>query len=359
MSEIINMGDDYLKWIKDISIRFKRSQIKAASRVNVEMLRFNFELGYDIYKNQEKNKYGTGFFKKLSLDLQKEMPDVHSFSVTNLKYMMYFYELYGLDKNYPQVGDISFKVNHPQLEDNLDEMIFMIPWGHQKLIIDKSKDNLQKALFFVRKTLENNWSRAVLMNFLDTNLYEREGKAITNFEKVLPDIGSDLAREITKDPYNFDFLTLRSNYDERELKDALMDNIQKFLLELGKGFAFVGREYRLEVGRTEQFIDMLFYNIQKHCYVVIEIKTREFESGDMGQLSTYIAAVDGILKGKDDSTTIGLLICKTKDNILAQYATSALNVPVGISEYELNNLMPEDYKNSMPTIEEIEQELKG
>ena len=138
-----------------------------------------------------------------------------------------------------------------------------------------------------------------------------------------------------------------------------MDNIQKFLLELGKGFAFVGREYRLEIGRTEQFIDMLFYNIQKHCYVVIEIKTREFESGDMGQLSTYIAAVDGILKGKDDSTTIGLLICKTKDNILAQYATSALNVPVGISEYELNNLMPEDYKNSMPTIEEIEQELKG
>lgn len=264
-----------------------------------------------------------------------------------------------MDKNYPQVGDIYFKANHPQLEDNLDEMIFMIPWGHQKLIIDKSKDNLQKALFFVRKTLENNWSRAVLMNFLDTNLYEREGKAITNFEKVLPDIGSDLAREITKDPYNFDFLTLRSNYDEKELKDALMDNIQKFLLELGKGFAFVGREYRLEIGRTEQFIDMLFYNIQKHCYVVIEIKTREFESGDMGQLSTYIAAVDGILKGKDDSTTIGLLICKTKDNILAQYATSALNVPVGISEYELNNLMPEDYKNSMPTIEEIEQELKG
>ena len=358
MSEIINMGDDYLKWIKDISIRFKRSQIKAASRVNVEMLRFNFELGHDIYKNQEKNKYGTGFFKKLSLDLQKEMPDVHSFSVTNLKYMMYFYELYGLDKNYPQVGDIYFKANHPQREDNLDEMIFMIPWGHQKLIIDKSKDNLQKALFFVRKTLENNWSRAVLMNFLDTNLYEREGKAITNFEKVLPDIGSDLAREITKDPYNFDFLTLRSNYDEKELKDALMDNIQKFLLELGKGFAFVGREYRLEIGRTEQFIDMLFYNIQKHCYVVVEIKIRAFEPGDMGQLGTYIAAVDGILRSNGDNPTIGLLICKTKDNVLAQYATSAINVPIGISEYELNNIIPEGYKSSMPTIEEIERELK-
>ena len=151
---------------------------------------------------------------------------------------------------------------------------------------------------------------------------------------------------------------MRAGYDEKELKDALMNNIQSFLLELGKGFAFVGREYRLIVGQTEQFIDMLFYNIQKHWYVVIEIKTRAFEPGDMGQLWTYIAATDGILRGEDDNATIGLLICKTKDNVLAQYATSKVNVPVGISEYEINNLIPDDYKSSMPTIEEIERELK-
>ena len=201
----------------------------------------------------------------------------------------------------------------------VDDCIFLIPWGHHIQILTKCKGNKDKALFFVKKVYKNNWSRAVLINFLDTELFEREGKAITNFEKALPDIGSDLAKEITKDPYNFDFLTLREGYDEKDLKDALINNIQKFLLELGKGFAFVGREYRLIVGETEQFIDMLFYNIQKHCYVVIEIKTRALEAGDMGQLSTYIAATDNILRGANDIPTIRLLICKTKDNVLALY----------------------------------------
>ena len=162
---------------------------------------------------------------------------------------------------------------------------------------------------------------------------------------------------MTKDPYNFDFLTLRERYDEKELKDALMDNVQRFLLELGTGFAFVGREYRLNVGKTEQFIDELFYNIALHCYVVIEVKTRAFEPGDMGQLGTYVAAVDGILKRDGDTPTIGLLICKTKDAVLARYALNSVNVPIGVSEYELSKLIPENFKQSMPTIEEIEQEL--
>lgn len=243
--------------------------------------------------------------------MQDALPDVKSFSVTNLKYMKYFYDLYNNSNRQQLVDDSETRI----CQQAVDDCIFMIPWGHHIQIINKCKGNLDKALFFVKKTYENNWSRAVLLNFLDTNLYEREGKAITNFEKLLPDIGSDLAREITKDPYNFDFLTLREGYDKKDLKDALMDNIQKFLLELGRG-------------------------------------------GDMGQLGTYIAATDGILRADNDNPTIGLLICKTKDNVLAQYATSAVNVPVGISEYELNNLIPDDYKSSMPTIEEIERELK-
>ncbi len=248
---------------------------------------------------------------------------------------------------FPQLGEISSTYD-----------IFRVPWGHNKLIIDKCKGNLPKALFYVSKTLENNWSRSVLMNFLDTDLYERQGKAITNFKVALPAPESDLAQAITKDPYNFDFLTLQENYNEKELKDALMENIQRFLLELGTGFAFVGREYRLMVGQTEQFIDLLFYHIPLHCYVVVEVKIRDFEPGDMGQLGTYNAAVDGILKSDVDAQTIGLLICKTKDNVLAQYAVNSLNAPIGISEYELSKLIPKKFQNSMPSIEEIERELE-
>ena len=197
-----------------------------------------------------------------------------------------------------------------------------------------------------------------MLNFLDTDLFERQGKAINNFKYTLPKENSDLAQEITRDPYNFDFLTLREGYDEKELKDALMVNVQQFLLELGMGFAFVGREYRLVVGETEQFLDMLFYNINNHCYVVVEVKTRDFKPEDMGQLGTYIAAVDGILKNDEDNQTVGLLICKSKDNVLAQYAVNSMITPIGISEYKLSNIIPENFKSSMPTIEEIERELQ-
>lgn len=340
-------------WIKTVSSIFKQCQIKAASKVNEEMLQFYGQIGKELISLKIKRNLGNKFYEIVSKDLKKELPEVKSFSPTNLKYMQYFYELYAS----PQVVDSTETVLSPQVVD-WNEVIFKIPWGHHRYIIDKCKGNRQKALFFVEQTLKNNWSRAVLLNFLDTNLFERQGKAVSNFEKILPDAQSDLAQEMTKDPYNFDFLTLRQDYDEKELKDALMANVQSFLLELGKGFAFVGREYRLEVGETEQFLDMLFYNITNHCYVVVEIKTRVFEPGDMGQLGTYVAAVDGILRKENDNQTIGLLICKTKDNVLAKYAVNAVNVPIGISEYDMNNLIPEDYRSSMPTIEEIEEELK-
>lgn len=327
MSEILRIDREYATWVQDISKRFKRSQIKAATAVKSEMLLFYWELGADIIEKKMLSGYCTNFYNNLSIDLKEMIPDAKSFSPRNLRYMAEFYELYNMngDVCHPNIKYTSG--NLQQLVANSeDNYIFRIPWGHHIQILTKCKGDKEKALFFVKKVCKNNWSRAVLINFLDTNLYEREGKAITNFNKILPDIGSDLADEITKDPYNFDFLTLRSDYDERELKDALMNNIQSLQLELGKGFAFVGREYRLVVGQTEQFIDMLFYNMQQHS--------------------------------NGDNPTIGLLICKTKDNVLAQYATSAINVPIGISEYEFNNIIPEGYKSSMPTIEEIERELK-
>ena len=237
--------------------------------------------------------------------------------------------------------------------------VFSVPWGHIVVLIDKCRGNREKAEFYIRKTVENGWSRAVLLNYLDSGLYERQGKAVNNFTSALPAAQGDLAREITRDPYQFDFLTIRDDYDERELKDALMTNISQFLMELGTGFAFLGREYRLVVGKTEQWIDLLFYHAALHCYVVIEVKATDFRPEYVGQLGTYVVAVNHILKSEIDQPTVGLLICKGKDNVLAQYAVEGSSQPIGISEYELSRLMPKELRGSLPTIEEIEAELRG
>ena len=353
MNELTKISKEYKELLQEIGGKFKQSQIKAASKVNEEMLEFYFWLGSEIYSLKTVSGGTNALYVRLNKDLVNLFPDVKSFSITNLKYMQYFYELYSS----PQLGDSSANQVSPQLEDLRKMGIFSIPWGHNKLIIDKCKNDIDRAIFYVEKTLENNWSRAVLLNFLDTDLYERQGKAITNFSQTLPATESDLAQAITRDPYNFDFLTIREKYDEKELKEALMDNIEKFLLELGNGFAFIGREVRLEIGDTENFLDMLFYNLKLHCYVVVEVKVEEFNSRDMGQLGTYMVAVNHQLKTELDAPTLGLIVCKSKDNIKAQYALEASSQPMGISEYDISKFLPEDFQSSLPTIEEIEAEL--
>jgi predicted nuclease of restriction endonuclease-like (RecB) superfamily len=363
VNDLVIKDEQYRKWVADLRDRYQISQIKAATAVNSEMLKFYWSLGRDIVAMGAENMYGSNFYGTLSHDMQAVLPDAKGFSVTNLKYMRRFYELY---PNRPQVADdlllADSDENHPQLADDSVtsqlEDIFMVPWGHHRVILDKCKSDSEKARFYVHQTLANNWSRAVLLNWLDTNLYERQGKAITNFELTLPAPQSDLAQEMTRDPYNFDFLTIRAQYDEKELKDALISNVQRLLMELGSGFAFVGREYRLVVGQTEQFIDLLFYNYQLHCFVVVEVKVSDFDPRDMGQLSTYVAAVDGIMRKEQDQPTIGLLICKTKDNVLAQYAANVVKAPIGISEYQLSNLLKDEFKGKLPSIEEIERELR-
>ena len=232
-----------------------------------------------------------------------------------------------------------------------EEELFSIPWGHHRLIIDRCSDNVNEAVFFIRKTIENNWSRTLLMSFLETDLYERQGKAISNFAYSLPAPQSDLAQELTKDPYNFDFLTIRQDYNEKQLKDALVNNVIKFMLELGKGFAFVGREYPLPIDGTEEFIDLLFYHLWLHCYGVVEVKVKAFSTSDIGQSATYVAIADDKLRRNGDSKTIGLIICKSKNNILAKYAVGTSNEPIGISEFELSKLLPSP--------EEIEEQLGG
>ena len=354
MSELIKLDNEYKNWLIEVSKQFKKSQIKASMKVNSEMLRFYWEIGKGIDNLKDKYNWGSKFYKKISDDLTKLLPNVKSFSPRNVLYMHQFYVL-------------THKVITPQVVAQLDnnevtpqlgaQIIFEIPWGHIRLILDKTKANLEKALYYVQKTFENNWSRAVLLNFIDSKLYEREGKAITNFKTTLPEIQGDLAQALTKDPYNFDFLTLNQRFNEKELKDALMDNITKFLLELGNGFAFVGREVRLEVGETEKFIDMLFYNIKLHCYVVLEVKINEFDSSYAGQLSSYVVAVNHQLKGQNDNPTIGLLVCKSLDKVEAQYALEATSQPIGISGYELYKLLPENFKGTLPSIEEIEAQL--
>ncbi len=353
MAEWMIASKEYKEFLQEVGSRFKQSQIKAATRVNEEMLSFYFWIGGEIHRLRENDNEGAAFYQRLSNDLISEFPEVKSFSVTNLKYMQYFYELYCS----PQVGDSAATAISPQLGDLRKMGVFSIPWGHNKLIIDKCRKDVKKAQFYVAKTLENNWSRAVLLNFLDTDLYNRQGKAITNFSQTLPAVESDLAQAITRDPYNFDFLSIREKYDEKELKNALMDNVEKFLLELGNGFAFIGREVRLEIGDTENFVDMLFYNLKLHCYVVVEVKIEEFSSKDMGQLGTYMVAVNHQLKTEKDAPTLGLVICKSKDNVKAEYALEASSQPMGISEYSISNFLPEDFKSSLPTIEEIEAEL--
>ena len=350
MDKLVEVDAQYREWISEVSKRFHQSQIKAAVKVNDEMLRFYWQLGKELHDRKDKFSYGQSFYKTISRDLRRELPDVKSFSETNLRYMQKFAELYSEISNLPQVGG--------DFRSEEIEPLFAIPWGHHKIIIDKCNGNPKKALFFVNQVIQNNWSRAVLLNFLDTDLYERQGKAITNFNLTLPAMQSDLAQEITKDPYKFDFITLTQSYNEKELKDALMDNIQKFLLELGNGFAFVGREYRIEIGSTENFIDMLFYHIRLHCYVVVEVKVTEFESSYAGQLGTYVVAVNHQLKTEKDEPTLGLLVCKSKDDIKAQYALEASSQPLGVSAYELSKLIPENFKGSLPSIDEIESELR-
>ena len=303
--------------------------------------------------------------------MRSEMPGEKGFSESNIRYMYRFYELYNQEivnfpqgaenfatANLPQGVDDFKTANLPQHAENLFVEICSIPWDHQRRIIDKCKGDAKKALFFVRKVIENSWGRDMLLNFLSTDLYERQAKAITNFSKTLPALQSDLAQQTTKDPYVFNLLTMTEGYNERELEDALVANVTKFLVELGTGFAYMGRQYRMQVGEKEIFIDLLFYNTRIHAYCCIELKTGSFQASYLGQLGLYVSAVNHQLKTEYDNPTIGLLICKDKDNIEAQYSLEAYNLPLGISQYELSKLIPNEIKSSLPSIEEIESTLE-
>ena len=371
MSKRLTIIDkDYAQWVEQLSVRYHQSQIKAAIKVNREMLKYYWELGRDIEELHVEERWGEGVIKNLSIDLQSRNPDSKGLSRTNIYYAKKFYLLYSSYlRIVPQVvGQLGEEqqpqaVAHtsdvvPQAVGQLKDMLFSIPWGHHRFLIDRYGTEPAKALFFVRQTVEHGWSRSMLLNAINTDMYERQGKALTNFKKTLPDTNSDLAQELTKDPYNFAFTGLTKPYNERILKDALLNNITRFLTELGTGFAYVGKEYRLQIGNTENFIDLLFYNLNLSCFVVIEVKIGKFEFADVGQLGGYVVACNHLLRKEGrDNPTIGLLICKEKDRIQAQYALESSSQPIGISEYELEKFYPEKVEGTIPTIEEIEAKL--
>ena len=375
MNKPINILDkDYLQWVKELCKRYRQSQIKAAVKVNHVVLQFYWDLGKDICNKEAENKYGSKFYAALSRDLRNEIPDAEGLSERNLRYTKKFYQLYNQKiKILQQIAANSESeiLQQPAAKSNTElasqelaahimQDLFSVPWGHQMLLIDKCSDDVIKALFYVQQVVENGWSRNILHNYIDSSLYERQGKALSNFTRTLPEVGSDLAQEITRDPYNFAFTGITKPYNERILKDALLNNITKFLTELGTGFAYVGKEYRLQIGEKENFIDLLFYNLNLSCYIVLEVKIGSFTFADVGQLGGYVVACNHLLRKEGrDNPTIGLLICKEKDRIQAQYALESSSQPIAISEYDLEKFYPEKLEGTMPTIEEWEAKLGG
>ena len=335
MQPITILDKDYLTWVQTLCERYRTSQIKAAVKVNQEMLHYYWLLGKEIDERGDENKYGSAFYATLSRDLKKRMPKATGLSERNIRYAQSFYQLYSnfiqnlqqpaansqLAENEGSSLDCS---NLQQLVADLMDGIYHIPWGHHMLLIDKFSNRSDKAVFYVGEIIKNGWSRDMLRNFIDSDLYERHGKALTNFKRTLPDVTSDLAQELTKDPYDFAFTGITTKYNEKNLKDALLNNITQFLIELGTGFAYVGREYRLSIGNTEKFIDLLFYNLNLSAYVVVEVKIGKFDFADAGQLGGYVVACNHMLRKEGrDNPTIGILICKEKDNLVAQYALEA------------------------------------
>ncbi|MGD1318923.1 PDDEXK nuclease domain-containing protein [Chryseobacterium sp. 2R14A] len=339
-------NEQYTRWILDLKQKIQQSQIKAAIQVNSALIEMYWDLGKEISERNFENTYGSGFFSQLSKDLRTEFPEIKGFSESNLKYCKRFYLFYNQDNE-----------NRHQLGDDLLESLFLIPWRHHVEILTKCKDT-QEAHFYIKKTIENGWSRAVLLNMISGNLIESQGKAINNFSKTLPDYESDLIRETLKDPYIFDFINITENYKERELENALTENISKFLIELGNGFAFVGKQVEISVGNQSFFIDLLFYHIKLKRYVVIELKTGHFEPEFAGKLNFYVTAVDKQLRDENDNATVGMIICKDKNEIIAEYSLTDLHKPLGISSYELKKVLPENLKSHLPSIEEVENELK-
>lgn len=355
--------ETYAGFLAEVKEQIKSSQAKAALAVNTSLISMYWNIGEIIAEKQSQYSWGNNVIEQLAADLKSEFPGVSGFSRANLFFIRRFYLFYADEKVQQVVRLLADEENSVQqavaLNENLSAIrnfVVQIPWGHHILILTKVKD-AEAALFYIRQTIENGWSRAVLILHIEQNLYARQGKAISNFSRTLPEQQANIARQILKDPYNFDFLTLEQNVQELEIEKSLTEQITKFLLELGKGFAFIGRQYHLPVGNKNYYLDLLFYHIRLRCFVVIELKAVEFEPEFAGKLNFYLSAADDLLKTETDQPTIGILLCKSKDKIEVEYALRDINKPIGVSEFTFTEKLPEELKKEIPTVEEFETEL--
>jgi predicted nuclease of restriction endonuclease-like (RecB) superfamily len=329
----------YADWLADLKSRIHAAQQRATLAVNRELVLLYWQIGQDILARQAAQGWGAKVIERLAHDLRATFPEMKGFSPRNLKYMRAFAEAW---------PDAKF----------VQEVLAQLPWYHQLALLDKLPGP-ETRRWYAAKAIEHNWSRNILVMQIETRLLERSGKAVTNFVASLPRPQSDLARESLKDPYRFDFLGLTDKAQEREVENALVKHVTEFLLELGAGFAFVGRQVLLDVGGDEFFIDLLFYHLKLRCYVVIELKAGKFKPEHLGQLGFYLTAVDRQIKNEHDNPTIGLLLCKSKNKIVAEYALGDKTQPMGIAEYKLLESLPAELQTSLPSIEQIERELAG
>ena len=343
---------DYPAFLESLKRRVQQAQTKAMLSVNRELIQLYWDIGREIVQRQEREGWGKGIVDRLARDLQRAFPGLQGFSSVNVWRMRAFYLAYRPD---PVILSQAVTELAP---DGPPAPVAIIPWGHNQTLLFKLKDPTQR-LWYAAKTLEHGWSRAVLTVQIESDLFARQGKAVTNFSATLPSPESDLAQQSLKDPYKFDFLTLRDDAIERDLETGLVDHIQKFLLELGAGFAFVGRQVHLSVGDDDFYLDLLFYHLQLRCFVVIDLKMKKFTPADAGQMNFYLSAVDSLMKHATDQPTIGLILCKTRDRVIAEYALRDIAKPIGVAEWQtkLVQSLPESLKGSLPSIEEIEAEF--
>lgn len=335
--ELAKLGYD--EFLRDLKERIRRAQIRAALAVNRELVLLYWQIGQEILYRQQQQGWGSKVIHRLAGDLRKAFPDVKGFSARNLMYMRAFAEAY------------------PD-EQIVQQVVALIPWGHNVRILDAVK-NPEERMWYIRQTIDYGWSRNVLVHQIDNQLYHRQGSAITNFNRVLPDPQSELAQQLIKNPYSFDFLSLGKEALERELETALIQHIREFLLELGVGFSFVGSQYPLMVDSREYRIDLLFYHFRLHCFVVIDLKVVEFEPEFSGKMNFYVSAVDDLLRGPEDKPTIGIILCRTKSRTVAEYALRDVHKPIGISTYHMGIPLPEEFQRSLPPIADLEEEIEA
>jgi predicted nuclease of restriction endonuclease-like (RecB) superfamily len=358
--------------LKEIKARIRQAQTQAILAANAELVRLYWDIGRLIDARQEQEGWGAAVIPRLARELRNDLPEEKGFSERNIKRMLTFYRAYPnpaaclpqsvarlpASAQVPQpAAQLARLEKVPQAAAQLDaSILWTIPWFHHVILLEKVKD-LPIRQWYMQRTLTNGWSRNVLLLMIKSEAHLREGKAVTNFERLLPPPQSDLARQALKDPYIFDFLTLEEPFHERELEVNLLAHLERFLLELGRGFAFVGRQLHLEVGQSDFYVDLLFYHLRLRCFVVIDLKKGEFKPEYAGKMNFYLSVVDDKLRHADDRPSVGLILCQDRNHVIAEYALRGVNKPIGVSEYELTRALPRDLQSALPTVEQIEAEL--